>query len=145
MDGIVCNVFIVLSILFLNILLWSIYYVYPQPDLYIIKINRYSNIATMTHVRMRMYILSLIYFIYQFIINIHPYTCMHTYTHQHTHAYIGMHQQGGYASIHMHPYIHMHPQGYMHLQGGLFQRGSILSRILYSIPILFQLLKKGAR
>ena len=90
--------YIVLSILFLNILLWSIYYVYPQPDPYIIKINRYSNIATMTHVRMRMYILSLIYFIYQFIINIHPYTCMHTYTHQHTHAYIGMH-----------PYIHMHP------------------------------------
>ena len=77
------------SILFLNISFCGPMPIYPQPDLYIIKINRYSNIQHM-YVHTYVYILSLINFTYQFIINIHPYT-----THIHTPPYIAIHPHRG--------------------------------------------------
>ena len=92
-----CYVCIVLLILFLNILLWSIYYVQPQPDHYIIKINIYiQQYSNNPHVCICMYILSLI-IIYTNLSSISIHTCIHThaYIHMCIHSHRGSYIQGG--------------------------------------------------
>ena len=81
-----CIVFYCVSILFLNISFCGPTPTYPQPDLYIIKINKYSNIqTTYMYVHTYVYILSLIIIILS-IIYIHTYTYTHAHTCIHSHS-----------------------------------------------------------